>query len=196
MKTYGISITGVSDFMYGKAHDTEKQSNETHEQFEQRTWQEKIHHVDGHCFIQPFALKNALESAGKWLAMKIKGEGKKTFTLRFMAGTLVVDRMMLMNSKGKPVTIDDVEPLKLFVPSDGKRNSPKRVWRIFPTVHDWKTTAILHVLDDKIDLKVLEAHMKAVGQFIGFGAMRVEKGGINGRFNVDSIVEVKAEKAA
>lgn len=196
MKTFKITISGVSDFMYGKKATSKKQTNETHDQYEDRVWQEQIHQNNGECFIQPFAFKNALESAARWLSMGIPGEGKKTYTKRFASGVLVVDRMPLMNSKGKAVKVDDVEPVRIFAPSDGKRGSGKRVWRIFPTVHDWRTEIIAHILDDKISREVLEAHVTAAGQFIGLGSMRVENGGINGRFSVERIEELKEAKAA
>ena len=196
MKTYRIAITGISDFMFGKKETSTRGDNETHDQFTNRVWREQIHNNNGECFIQPFAFKNALESAARWLSMGIPGEGKKTFTKRFASGILVVDRMPLMNAKGRPVVVDDVEPLRIFAPSDGKRGSGKRVWRIFPTVHNWNTVAIVHVLDDKISEKVLQSHLKAAGQFIGLGSMRVENGGINGRFDVTSVEVIQEAVAA
>jgi hypothetical protein len=196
MKTFTITINGVSDFMFGKKAVSKKGTNETHDQYEDRVWKEQIHQANGECFIQPFAFKNALESAARWLSMGIPGEGKKTYTKRFASGVLVVDRMLLLNTKGKAVKVDDVEPVRIFAPSDGKRGSGKRVWRIFPTVHDWNTVAVIHVLDDKITEEVLAAHVKAAGQFIGLGSMRVENGGINGRFDVVSIEQLKDAIAA
>lgn len=186
-----LSSVQGSDLMFGRYVLDEKTKDETHEQYEQRTWKGKVHEQDGQCFIQPFALKNALESAGKWLSMKIPGEGKKTFTDRFRKGVLVTDRMMLSDG-GKPVDMEQVEPRSLFVPSDGKRGGPRRVFRIFPTISGWSTTVRLHVLDGKIDESVLMDHLQCVGDFIGFGSMRVENGGINGRFRVDSLKVVSA----
>lgn len=191
MKTYTVAIEGVSDFMFGKCAVSKKESNETHDQYTERVWREQIHADDkGQCFIQPFAFKNALESAARWLSMGIPGEGKKTYTKRFASGVLIVDRMPLFGANGKPIHVKDVTPLKLFVPSDGKRGSGKRVWRIFPTVTKWSTTATIHVLDDKISHEVLEAHIRAAGQFIGMGSMRVENGGINGRFDIGELKAV------
>lgn len=190
MTTFEIEIAGVSDFMFGKKGSSKKGTNETHDQFEERTWQEQIHQVDGRCFIQPFAFKNALESAARWLSMSIPGEGKKTYTKRFASGILIVERMFLLKPDGAAVALADVEPVRIFAPSDGKRGSGKRVWRIFPTVRRWQTTAIVHVLDDKITDEVLSAHVTAAGQFIGLGSMRVENGGINGRFSVEAIKRI------
>lgn len=185
------SVPG-SELMFGRYVLTDKKKDETHEQHELRTWQEKIHNADGHCFIQPFALKNALESAGKWLSMKIPGEGKKTFTDRFRKGVLVVDRMMLGAKDGSPIKVKQVESRSLFVPSDGKRGGSRRVFRIFPTISEWSTEILIHVMDGKIDESVLRDHLECVGSFVGFGSMRVENGGINGRFSVDSLEVVSS----
>ncbi len=179
------SVPG-SALMFGKKVSDAKEDNETHEQYEHRTWRQKVHVDDqtGQVFIPPFALKNAFESAGKWLSMPIKGEGKKTFTKRFTSGTLVIDRIMLTHNN-KPITMDDVAPQVLFVPSDGKRGSARRVERIFPTVTSWAGEARIWVLDPKISDDVLLKHMECIGSFVGFGSMRVENGGVNGRFVIE-----------
>lgn len=196
MKTYQVKIEGVSDLCFGKHVSEPKKSEETHEQYEQRTWEQKVNRTkDGNCFIQPFALKNALESAARWLSMGIPGEGKKTFTKRFASGLLIADKLPLFGANGKALTIADVEPVTLFVPSDGKRGSGRRVSRIFPMVHEWLTTAEIIVLDDKLSQAVIEKHLEACGQFIGLGSMRVENGGVNGRFAVTDCVEVKKQAA-
>jgi len=181
-----ISADG-SDFFYGKPTESKVESEETYDQHKDRTWPEKVHIDDRGIFIQPFALKNALEAAGKWLSIKIKGEGHKTYTARLRQGALVVDKMHLENEEGRQLTIEDVEPITLFVPSDGKRGGSKRVFRVFPRVKQWRTTATIYLMDDKISEDVLAKHLECIGQFIGFGAMRTENGGINGRFTVDSL---------
>jgi hypothetical protein len=187
MKKATATLIGMSDLMFGTHVTTPKRDDETHDQYEERTWQHKVRLLDDVPFLQPFALKNALESASKWLAMKIPGEGKKTFTKRFASGVLVTEKMPLVDSKGKPLSIDDVEPVRIFAPSDGVRGSGKRVFRIFPTVHEWQTTCEIVVFDNKISNTVLEKHLVAAGKFIGFGSMRVENGGINGRFHVEDL---------
>ena len=80
--------------------------------------------------------------------------------------------------------MDDISPVPLFVPSDGKTGGSKRVFRIFPTVSSWMTHGVIHVFDEKITESVLQRHWIYAGKFVGFGAMRVENGGINGRYVV------------
>jgi hypothetical protein len=176
-----------SELFFGKPKTSKKLANETHDQFDQRTWKESVSHHEGKLFIQPFALKNGLESSAKWLSIPIPGEGKKTFTKRFVSGILVVDKLWLTDDTGKALTMEDVEPLSLFVPSDGVRGSGKRVFRIFPSVKSWMAYAEIHVIDQKIDKKILEEHLTCCGNFVGFGSMRAQNGGINGRFSIEEL---------
>ena len=188
MKTVVVKITGVSDLCFGKHVSEPKGDDETHQQYDKRTWRQKVNTLpNGQCFLQPFALKNALESAARWLSMSIPGEGKKTFTKRFASGIIIADRMLLTDHSGKPITIDDVSPEELFVPADGKRGSGKRVPRIFPIVREWATEVEITILDNKITDEVLYRHLDACGKFIGLGSMRVENGGINGRFEAEIV---------
>jgi hypothetical protein len=182
--TYKMTLKSFlgSGLMFGQPVLTKKESNETHDAYEERTWQEKVP-VDssGNVFINRFALKNALETAGKFLGMKIPGEGKKTFTDRFRKGVIVPENL------GLGIKVNSVEARKLFVPSDGTRGSGKRVFRIFPTVDSWETSCSLIVYDEKISREVLLEHLEAIGIYVGFGSMRVENGGENGRFQVSSL---------
>lgn len=182
-----MRLIGLSDLMFGRHFDDPKRDDETHEQRELRTWPQKVRVTDsGQCYIQPFALKNGLRSAGKWLAMKMQGGGgKKTYTQRLIAGTLVLDKMLVTKHDGKPAMMKDIDPVSLFVPSNGRSGDQgTRVSRVFPTLHEWRTTASIQVFDNVITEDVMQRHLAAIGQFVGFGSMRVENGGINGRFVV------------
>jgi hypothetical protein len=185
-------MVGIGDMMYGKRVTSEKKSDETHDQFDQRIWREKVHLRDGQCCLTPFFLRNGLEAASKWLAMKL--EGKKTFTKRFQAGVLVTEYILLTDHSGRPLAIDDVDPIRLFVPGDGRRGSSTRVDRTFPTVHEWKGRASITVFDGVITEEVLVKHLDAMGKFVGVGAMRVQNGGINGRFRVEGVTCTEMEE--
>ena len=197
MNVCECDFIGASDLMFGCPVMEKKRDDETHEQHEERTWTQKVNVApDGQLFIQPFALKNALESAAGWLKKKIPGEGQATYKKRFVSGVMVVDKMLLTDLSGNALTIDDVVPRPLFVPSDGKRGSSKRVTRIFPTISEWKTHAEIHVFDTKLSGEIVEKHLIAAGKFVGFGSMRVENGGINGRFAVENFQASELEQVA
>jgi hypothetical protein len=188
MQDYRFKISGIGELFFGKHVADEKKSSETHDQREERLWQQKIH-VDsaGGVVLQPFAIKNALESAAKRLSRPIPGMGKSTFSKLFRQGILCVDLIEIFKADGKRLAVDDVEPRRLFVPSDGRRGSGKRVFRIFPAISNWTGIGSLTVFDDKITLEILREHLAESGRFIGLGSMRVENGGICGRFVVDEL---------
>jgi hypothetical protein len=160
-----------------------KKSDDTHEQFEERTWQQKVRQTaSGDVYVQPFALKNALEAAGSRLNMKLTG--KATYTKLFRQGVMINDEIILKSSSGKPITIEDIRPIPMFVPSDGKRGSGKRVMRIFPQLHSWTAEVEVVCFDQRLTREVVQTHLEEAGKFIGFGSMRVENGGVAGRFAV------------
>ncbi len=189
-----FTVVGISDLMFGKHVSEPKKDDETHAQHEVRTWRQKVHVTpEGQCFLQPFAMKNGLEGAAQWLSLKIPGEARKTFTKRFTSGILVVDKLLLYKANREPLVMDDVEAQELFVPSDGKRGSGKRVVKVFPTVTDWRADAIVHIFDNKITADVMQRHLDAFSKFIGFGSMRVQNGGVNGRCSIEGFVTEKVE---
>lgn len=188
--TFRVALTSMpaSQFMSGCPVTSTKGPNETHEQFEERTWKEKIRtNKDGQVVLNPFSLKNALEGAAKRLKRKIPGERNSTFTKLFMQGVMIGAQPVLNGPNNKPYKQDDFTGQRLFVPSDGKRGGGKRVTRIFPTIDAWKCTIDVIVIDPKITEDVLKEHLTEAGIFIGLGSMRAENGGVNGRFIVESV---------
>lgn len=183
MHTLKYHFTGVSPLMFGTKHNEQKQHQETHDQFEQRTWKHKVRQDEnGQVYIAPFALKNALEDAGKRLQMKLTG--KSTYTKLFVQGTLVTKPLLLFRMDGKPVTIDDVKPVTIFSPVGGQRGDKRRVDRIFPELRNWQCDAEIELFDDRLTDEIVRRHVEEIGMYIGFGSMRVANGGINGRFSV------------
>lgn len=183
-----FQIEGLSPLFFGKHVIEKKTDKETAEQHEKRTWPEKVHaDSSGALFIPPFALKNGLESAAKWLNKKIPGEGKATFTKRFRCGVSVTERIGLSNGVSNKATMECIEPLELFVPSDGTRGGGRRVTKIFPMITNWGGTGEAIIFDEKITEEIFSDSLKALGQYIGFGSMRVENGGSNGRFQVNQL---------
>lgn len=181
--TLKFKLISAAPIFFGKPVFEKKNSDETHEQFEERTWAQKVHQADdGQVFIQPFALKNALEAAGSRLGMKLTG--KATYTKLFRQGIMINDNILLNDAKGKAIIISDVTPIPMFVPSDGKRGSGKRVMRIFPQLAKWYASVEIVCFDNRLTEEVVRKHLEEAGKFIGFGSMRVENGGVAGRFSV------------
>jgi len=176
-----VQLKSKAPFQFGKAIVSPKERNEKPDAYEERTWRERMH-VDneGIIFIPAMALKLCMEESARFLGETIPGKGKATYTKHFEAGTMVVHNLSL------GIKAKDVEPNRLFVPSDGKKGGGKRVWKQFPTVPEWQTTAEILVLDRILQdqpVKVRE-YLEHGGNFIGMGGFRPRRGGYFGRFDV------------
>lgn len=184
-----FTVEGITELMFGSPvldEEGKKADNETHAQRELRVWKKKVPvTADGQIYVNQFAVTNSLVDAGKWLGRKCD---KSTFSKRFLGGVTPGGRVLLSIRDGKserPAMIGDVEPRLLFVPSDGKRGSGKRVERIFPTmVPPWIARGDVFIWDGKITEEQFRDHLEAVGKFIGWGSMRKGNGGVNGMFKL------------
>lgn len=182
MKTAAIKLKSVTPYSQSKYLDIEPDKQETRAAFEERIWREKAHYdEEGNVFIPPMAIKFALQSAGKRLGMQVKGKGKKTYTAILTSG-LSIPKPVFIGIKLEQVKRNDV-----LCNSDGVRGSGKRVWRYFPTVHNWEAEFEMLILDDMITEDVLRAHLEEAGKYIGIGQGRAETGNDFGRFEVVSI---------
>jgi len=175
------TLTGTAPLSFGGAIRSEKTKKESHDAFEERTWQERAH-VDEHgeLYIPAMALKKALEESAKYIGETIPGKGMQRYTKRFERGVLVTENLML------GVTLSDVEKERLFVPSDGVSGGGKRVWKNFPTLRSWSCEAVLIILDELIieNPDRVREYLENAGQFIGMGRFRPERKGFYGRFKV------------
>jgi hypothetical protein len=113
ISTLSFDLQSVAPMFFGAPVFEKKKSDETHEQLEERVWRDKVRqNADGHVYIQPFALKNALEAAGSRLNMKLTG--KATYTKLFRQGIVINDEIVLHDRSGKPVTIEAIRPIPMF----------------------------------------------------------------------------------
>lgn len=159
ISTYQFQLVSAAPLFFGAPIFEKKKSDETHDQFEERVWTEKVRRTDeGHVYIQPFALKNGLEAAGSRLNMKLTG--KATYTKLFRQGVMVNENIVLHDKHGKPITIADVKPIAMFVPSDGKRGSGKRVMRIFPQIQQWSATVEIICFDNRLTEDVVKCILR------------------------------------
>lgn len=175
-------LRSVSPYSQSRPVQSRKSRDETHDDYEQRTWRERCH-VDGKglTYIPPMSFKNCIAEAAKYKSIQIPGKGKSTYTKHFEAGILCKEPLPL------GVAIDAVVGERLFVPADGRRGSGKRVWKTFPVFPTWTGEVEFLVLDDLIDEEVFLNHLTDAGQFIGIGRFRPRNNGFYGRFAVESV---------
>jgi hypothetical protein len=182
MRICDATLESVSPYSQSRHYETEKNSSELDRDFETRTWRDRVHATDdGTIFITPMCFKNALSEAAKYISMQIPGKGKATYTKHFEAGLLVTEPLML------PIKKADVDGEWLYVPSDGRRGGPKRVWKCFPLIKAWTGAVRFHILDDMITPEVFERHLAQAGSFIGIGRFRPRNNGFYGRFRIVSM---------
>jgi hypothetical protein len=188
MKTFVATLKSTSPICFGRyyAQDVPKKDKESAADYEERTWRDRLHTAeDGRVFIPPFAFKNCLDSAAKYVGKQIPGKRRSTYYKHFTSGVLVLDPLILPLKKG------DVRGEWRHVPADGMPGGSKRVMKCFPVIPKWEGTVEIQVLDDTVTSEVLEEHLVQAGQFVGLGSFRPEKRGFLGRFRLVNLREKK-----
>lgn len=186
-------LFGVSALCYGKYVSVPKLDKEKPDDYERRTWMERLHYdEEDNIIIPPFALKNMMSTAASYLGKKIQGKGNHTYTKHFEGG-IMVDKSSLVihRDNGTPIKKSDVKGDWRMVPSDGKKGGTKRVEKCFPVIPLWKTTAEFILLDNVVTPDIFAEHLIEAGWYVGLMSFRPRNGGINGRFQVESIKVVE-----
>lgn len=190
MKTLIAKLQSVSPYSQSKVITAEKLAKENHNDYEERTWRERLHVTeDGRVYIPPMAFKAALSEAAKYLSLPIPGKGKSTYTKHFEAGVLCADALVL------DIKAADVQGERIFVPASGKRGDGCRVWKTFPVIPSWTGDVKFHVIDETVlnkhedNMTVFHHVLQQAGAFIGVGRFRPRNNGYYGRFSVVSISE-------
>lgn len=183
MKIITAVVRGTSPMSHSRMHEAPRLEKESHDDYERRTWREKLHYDDtGEVFIPPMALKMCLAEAAKMTGRQIPGRGKSTYTKHLEAGVLCMEPVPIGVHK------DDCEPEWINANADGVRGSGKRVKRCFPHIPaGWKGKASFMILDETVTPKVLEEFLREAGSFVGIGRFRPRNGGMYGRFAVESV---------
>jgi len=177
MRSVSVTLQSTTPYSQSRQHETAKQSGETADAYEVRTWREKCNTTDkGLVFIPAMALKQALDAAAKKAGLQIPGKGKSTYAKYFLAD-VICDADVVLSVQKK-----DVSSVRISANVDGVRGSGKRVWRTFPVVPSWTAQADFTIMDDTVSKEVFEKMLAIAGASIGIGRFRPEKGGLNGRF--------------
>lgn len=169
-------------YSQSKHHETPKLDKESADDYERRTWRERLHvNSAGFVEIPPAAFKNCVAEAAKFLGKQIPGKGKATYTKHFEAGILVLEPLVL------PIKKEDVVGDWHFVPADGRPGGGRRVNRCFGSIPQWSGRVTFHIIDDTITEGVFREHLEQAGQFIGIGRFRPRNRGFYGRFDVTGL---------
>jgi hypothetical protein len=179
-------LENVGPISFSKPYLVEKNKQETHEDFEKRTWRERLHYdkETGMCFIKGQMFLECIKYAAKFSGMQIKGRGKSTYTKHFESGIMLASPHERIDLN---ILKDDVESELLFVPSDGKRGGSSRVLKYFPIINNWQGEISFNILDPIITKPVFEEILGVAGRSIGVGRYRPQKSGHYGRFDVINV---------
>lgn len=177
-------LVGSSPLSFSRPVQSKRNTGEQHDDFEERTWRERIH-VDEHgvAFIPPMAIKNCLSDVAKYLSESVPGKGKATYTKHFTSGVLVADPVVL------PVLKDDLDSYAGPMSSTGEKGKSggRVVIRIFPIVNEWSGDVAFHILDEVITPDIFRQVVEIAGRNIGIGRFRPQNGGFNGRWTVEDV---------
>lgn len=175
-------LASLSPYSPSSPIQSVRNPNEPPDDFEQRTWRERIHADEsGIVFIPAQSFKIALAEAAAFMGKRVPGKGQNTYKKHFEAGIMVLENVSLGVKAG------EVHGERLFLNADGKRGGSKRVWRVMPAIPKWEALVTFYVIDGTINRDAFEEHLKAAGTFIGVGRWRPRNGGTKGRFQVKSV---------
>jgi hypothetical protein len=181
-----LTITGVTPYSQSFGHDEPKLEGENHNDYDIRTWRSKlstaIRNGKPTVVIPAHGLHQSIAAAAKYSKRQIPGQGKATWTAKFLSGISIFEDPALNID---PATVPSVT---ISANSDGVRGSGKRVPRRFPVMNEWSATFDVYILDAIITEEVFREMVEIAGMFIGIGRFRPEKGGTNGRFRITKLV--------
>lgn len=180
-----LTITSITPYSQSHQHDEPKLEGESHEAFDIRTWPHKQNVATRGgkttVVIPAHALHQAIAAAAKYSKRQIPGQGKATWTAKFLSGiSLLEDPALGVDPAGVP-------SITISANADGVRGSGKRVQRRFPIINEWSATFDVYILDPIITEDVFREMVEIAGMFIGIGRFRPQNGGVNGRFKITAL---------
>lgn len=180
-----LTLASLTPYSQSRQHDEPMLDGEGRDAYDARTWRAKMSVADRDgrqtVVIPAHGLHQAIAAAAKYSKRQIPGQGKATWTAKFLSGiTLMEDPALGID----PATVASVT---ISANADGVRGSGKRVPRRFPLIPEWQATFDVYILDPIITQEVFREMVEIAGMFIGIGRFRPEKGGTNGRFKIASL---------
>lgn len=180
-----LTLVGITPYSQSRQHDEPLLDGEGRDAYDARTWRSKLNVADrggqATVVIPAHGLQQAIAAAAKYSKRQIPGQGKATWTAKFLAGIALLEDPALHID---PAT---VQSITISANADGVRGSGKRVTRRFPIIPAWSSTFEVYVLDPIITQEVFREMVEIAGMFIGIGRFRPEKGGTNGRFRIERL---------
>ena len=182
-----ITLESMSAMSQSRKHDTPLLEGEDKGKHDERTWRDKMH-VDVRngkptVVIPAHALHMCFADGAKYTKRKIEGQGKATWTAKFMSG------IMLSEDPSLDIDPATVPCVKISANVNGIRGVGGRVDRRFPQILKWKTSFDVYIIDPIITEDIFREMVEKAGMFIGIGQNRPQtSGGSSGRFKIGRLV--------
>lgn len=180
-----LTLQGITPYSQSRQHDEPMLDGEGRDAYDARTWRSKMNVAtrDGAetVVIPAHGLHQCIAAAAKYSKRQIPGQGKATWTAKFLSGIAILEDPALN------INPASVGVVTISANADGIRGSGKRVPRRFPIIPEWSVSFDIYVLDPIITEDIFREMVSIAGMFIGIGRFRPEKGGTNGRFCIASL---------
>lgn len=171
-------LESMSPYTQSRKYEEPKLEGESSEAHDKRNWRKHQHVKNGFVHIPARAIHMALADAAKYSKKQIPGQGKATWTAKFMSGIALLEDVNL------GIRGDETDFIDLYMNADGRRGSGTRVMRRMPIIPVWEAEFDIHILDPIITEDVFCDTLDQAGLYIGIGQYRPQMGGTSGRFRV------------
>jgi hypothetical protein len=177
-----VVIKGAAPLSQSHQHYTPFNEGESNDAYDKRTWREKANYdSNGIVFVPAMAFKQAMDIAAKRLAIPDPDNKRANFSKYFVSDVICEANLSIGIHK------DDMPSVTISANVDGVRGSGKRVPRTFPQTPEWGGATSFLIIEEKITHTIFERVLAYAGRSIGVGQFRPEKGGLNGRFDIESV---------
>jgi hypothetical protein len=181
------TLEGIAPYSQSRQHDEPFLEGESHDAYDRRTWRSKqtVETRDGKntVVIPAHALMQCFAAAAKYSKKQIPGQGRATWTAKFLAG------ITLLENPALNVDPDTVDHIVISANVNGRRGQGARVPRRFPMISTgWQLKTDVVILDPIVVESVFRDMVETAGMYIGLGRFRPENGGNNGRFTLKELV--------
>lgn len=174
VRTATFTIRGIAPLCWTKPLPR-KGDDEPGDKYEERVWRQKVHVVEGKIAIPSVGLRNSFAEGGKDVSIGKGSARAKNLMLR----TTIPDGAFYLTNKA----LDDLRSEWRMMPTGS--NSDNRVPKLLPMLDPgWTCTGSFTVLDDRLTKDRLSVAIVRGGLTCGVGALRVEGGGVLGRYEL------------
>ena len=189
--TIEFSLESITPLSWSRYLEDARKPGESHDDCDERTWRDKIWATkDGDVYIPGICIHKAIVAAAGKAALGAPGKGQRKIKGYLESGIMVPDDMLL------GVKVDEMQSVRLHVPSDGKKGGGTRVPRRFPLIDAWTGEGTILVLDDYLvaHTPLIKEAFEYAGVINGLGRWRPQREGQFGRFKVTRFEVSKAKK--